>query len=166
MSDQLARDLELLAELFKAGGWRELRVESPGVSVLFSTDADAASLGATATDHAVILREPSSVSPAVATVPVAVPMLEAAVSDVSIDPAWHAVTAPNLGTFYRAPKPGADPFVEIGQRVAPDTEICLLEVMKLFTSVKAGVAGTVAWIAAADAELVEGGQILFYIQTD
>jgi biotin carboxyl carrier protein len=73
------------------------------------------------------------------------------------------VVAPNLGTFYRAPKPGAAPFLEIGQKVSADTEVCLIEVMKLFTSVKAGVAGTVRHVAVADAELVEGGQPLLYI---
>ena len=49
--------------------------------------------------------------------------------------------APNLGTFYRAPKPGAPPYVSVGQRVEPTTELCLIEVMKLFTSVAAGVTG-------------------------
>ena len=80
------------------------------------------------------------------------------------DPSWTPVTASNLGTFYRSPKPGAAPFVDVGQRVEADTEICLLEVMKLFTSVKAGIAGTVRQISATDAELVEGGQVLFYIE--
>ena len=74
--------------------------------------------------------------------------------------------APNLGTFYRSPKPGSPPFVELGQQVAADTEICLLEVMKLFTSVNAGVAGTIMKVCAVDAELVEGDQVLFYIEQD
>jgi biotin carboxyl carrier protein len=79
---------------------------------------------------------------------------------------WIAVKAPNLGTFYRSPKPGADPFVELGDKVSPETEICLLEVMKLFTAVSAGVSGTVRKICAEDAELVEGEQVLFYIEED
>ena len=56
--------------------------------------------------------------------------------------------------------------MEVGQRVEPNTEICLIEVMKLFTSVTAGMAGTVRHIAVADAELVEGGQALLYIERD
>ena len=76
------------------------------------------------------------------------------------------MAAPNLGTFYRSPKPGSPPFVEVGQKVTADTEVCLIEVMKLFTSVKAGTAGTVRHVAAADAELVEGGQVLLYIESD
>lgn len=60
------------------------------------------------------------------------------------------VRAPIFGTFYRAPKPGASPYVSIGQKVEPETELCLIEVMKLFTSVTSGVAGTVQKILAED----------------
>ena len=74
------------------------------------------------------------------------------------------VRAPNLGTFYRAPKPGAPPYVAVGQRVEAATEVCLIEVMKLFTSVRAGVAGTVREMLVEDAELVEFDQPLFLIE--
>ena len=90
----------------------------------------------------------------------------AAVASAPVDPSWTAIVAPNLGTFYRAPKPGSPPFVEVGQRVTAETEVCLLEVMKLFTSVKAGLAGTIQQVCAEDAQLVEGGTILFYIAAD
>jgi len=166
MSDQLVNDLEILAELFRNGGWRELRVESAEVGVLFSTDAGAASLGAEPTPASVSAREPDAARSAAPATPASATAPPPAALQTSVDPTWHVVIAPNLGTFYRSPKPGADPFVEVGQHVAPDTEICLLEVMKLFTSVKAGVVGTVAKIVAVDAELVEGGQVLFYIETD
>ena len=72
--------------------------------------------------------------------------------------------APNLGTFYRAPKPGAAPYVTVGQTVDADTEVCLIEVMKLFTSVLAGVEGTVRKVLVEDAELVEYDQPLFLIE--
>ncbi len=74
--------------------------------------------------------------------------------------------APNLGTFYRAPKPGAPPYVRIGQHVDPTTELCLIEVMKLFTSVFAGVSGFVRQVLVEDAELVEFDQALFLIEPD
>jgi acetyl-CoA carboxylase biotin carboxyl carrier protein len=76
------------------------------------------------------------------------------------------VLAPVLGTFYRAPKPGAAPFVEIGARVAPDTVVCIVEVMKLMTSVTAGVAGEVVELLATDGSLVEYGQPLLRIRAD
>lgn len=161
MSDNLARDIEILVELFKAGGWSEVRVESEGVNLLLSTDRSTAALGAAAT--AVPAHAPMPAPQALASSTEAVAQPAAA---PAIDPAWVTVKAPNLGTFYRSPKPGAAPFVEVGKRVEANTEICLIEVMKLFTSVQATVAGTVRHIAVADAELVEGGQALIYIERD
>lgn len=72
--------------------------------------------------------------------------------------------APHLATFYRAPKPGEDPYVEVGSRVSADSEVCLLEVMKLFTALRAGVDGTIRRICVEDGALVEGGQVLFLVE--
>lgn len=77
-----------------------------------------------------------------------------------------AVRAPMLGTFYRAPSPGEKPFVEVGDEVGPDTIVCLVEVMKLFNSVKAGVAGRIVKIPAENATMVEYGQPLLLIEHD
>ena len=76
------------------------------------------------------------------------------------------ITAPNLGIFYRAPKPGAPPYVNVGDEVDTDTEICLIEVMKLFTPVSAGLTGVVLEICVADGEMIEFGQPLFYLQPE
>jgi acetyl-CoA carboxylase biotin carboxyl carrier protein len=77
-----------------------------------------------------------------------------------------AVRAPMLGTFYRAPSPGEAPFVDIGQKVGADDTVCLVEVMKLFNSIKAGVAGTVVKIAVENGSMVEYGQLLMLIESD
>jgi acetyl-CoA carboxylase biotin carboxyl carrier protein len=74
-----------------------------------------------------------------------------------------AIRAPMLGTFYRAPAPGQAPFVEMGQHVKADDTLCLVEVMKLFNSIRAGVDGTVRSILAENGSLVEYNQILFVI---
>ena len=68
-----------------------------------------------------------------------------------------------MGTFFRAPKPGSPPYVEIGQAIDEDTEICLIEIMKLFTPIKAGIAGVVHEICVNDAEMVEFDQPLVII---
>ncbi len=73
------------------------------------------------------------------------------------------VAAPLLGTFYRAPKPGADPYVAAGSAVQADTIIGIIEVMKLMNTVRAGVVGTVAEILAQDGALVEYGQVLLRV---
>jgi acetyl-CoA carboxylase biotin carboxyl carrier protein len=72
----------------------------------------------------------------------------------------HDVLAPLPGTFYRAGEPGARPFVEVGDAVEEDTVVGLLETMKLFNSVHAGVRGTVAEICIANAEAAEQGAVL------
>lgn len=87
-------------------------------------------------------------------------------SDAGLEPGLELVRAPMVGTFYRAPEPGAPPFVEPGSRVAPDTVVCIIEVMKLLNSVTAGVAGVVQHVLVEDAQAVEYGQALVAIRAD
>lgn len=155
-----AQDLESLMELFEKSDWKELDLRMEGFELYLSKDpsrrrggsAPAPRLrGDVGTEEAsALVSKPSS--PVTSTSGGAVPAH------------WVAVKAPNLGTFYRAPKPGAAPYVQIGQTVMPDTEVCLIEVMKLFTSVRAGVTGTVRQIVVQDAEMVEHDQVLMYIE--
>jgi acetyl-CoA carboxylase biotin carboxyl carrier protein len=77
-----------------------------------------------------------------------------------------AVRAPLPGTFYRAPRPGAAPFVEVGSRVDADTVIGIVETMKLMNSVHAGVAGVVAGFCVANAEFAAQGAALLRIRAD
>jgi acetyl-CoA carboxylase biotin carboxyl carrier protein len=77
-----------------------------------------------------------------------------------------AVTAPLPGTFYRAPRPGADPFVREGDPVAPDTVVAIVETMKLMNSVHASTAGRVARICAANGEFTPLGTTLLLIEPD
>jgi acetyl-CoA carboxylase biotin carboxyl carrier protein len=75
----------------------------------------------------------------------------------------HVVTAPLLGTFYRAPKPGNPPFVQVGSSVEENTIVGIIEVMKLMNTVRAGAKGSVREILAVDGVLVEFGQPLLRI---
>jgi acetyl-CoA carboxylase biotin carboxyl carrier protein len=72
--------------------------------------------------------------------------------------------APMVGTFYRRPSPDEPPFVEEGATVKKGDALCLIEVMKLFTTIEAPVDGTVATIGPEDATLVEFDQLLFQIR--
>jgi len=76
------------------------------------------------------------------------------------------VRSPLLGIYYRAPKPGEPPFVEVGSRVERDTVIGIVEVMKLMNSVPAGVAGEVVEILGGNGELVEHDEILLLVRPD
>jgi acetyl-CoA carboxylase biotin carboxyl carrier protein len=74
------------------------------------------------------------------------------------------ISSPMLGTFYRRPAPGSPPYVEVGTFVKEDDTVCLLEVMKVFNSVKAGVKGYIAKICAESGDLVEYGYTLFWVK--
>jgi acetyl-CoA carboxylase biotin carboxyl carrier protein len=74
------------------------------------------------------------------------------------------VTAPLPGTFYRAPRPGAEPFVQVGDEVAADTVVAIIETMKLMNSVHAGTAGRVARICAGNGEFTAPGATLLLIE--
>jgi acetyl-CoA carboxylase biotin carboxyl carrier protein len=74
------------------------------------------------------------------------------------------IKAPMLGTFYKSPKPGAPAFVEVGQEITEDDVVCIIEVMKLFNSVTAGVRGRIQKVCVEDAQMVEFDQTLFLVE--
>jgi acetyl-CoA carboxylase biotin carboxyl carrier protein len=94
------------------------------------------------------------------------PVMTPSPAAVALAPGEVAVSAPLLGIFYRAPSPGEKPFVEVGQKVKAEDTICLIEVMKLFNSVKAGVSGTVTRVLVENGKMVEHGQVLIHIRPD
>ena len=80
------------------------------------------------------------------------------------EPGLMDVPSPLLGVFYRAPKPGESPFVQIGSKVSADTVVGIIEVMKLMNSVRAGVTGEVVEILGENGALVEYGEILLRVR--
>ena len=78
-------------------------------------------------------------------------------------PEGHAVKAPMVGTFYRAPNPGATPFVEVGQAVKEGDPLCIIEAMKLLNEIEADKSGVIKEILVENGEPVEYGQPLFVI---
>jgi len=80
------------------------------------------------------------------------------------EPGLAEVASPLLGIFYRAPKPGEPPFIEVGAKVDEDTVVGIIEVMKLMNSVRAGVKGKVAEILAENGALVEYDEVLLRVR--
>jgi acetyl-CoA carboxylase biotin carboxyl carrier protein len=103
--------------------------------------------------------------PAQATAPTA-PTDARAAAPGPLDAKLKEITSPMLGTFYRAPKPGSAPFVEIGSMVDEDSVVGIIEVMKLMNTVRAGVKGVITEILPADEALVEFGEVLMRAHTD
>jgi acetyl-CoA carboxylase biotin carboxyl carrier protein len=81
-------------------------------------------------------------------------------------PGTHSVRAPMVGTFYRAPAPGAPPFVREGDTVEPGQQIAIIEAMKLMNPIEAERGGTVVEVLVADAEPVEYDQPLIVLNID
>ncbi len=82
------------------------------------------------------------------------------------DDGLHTVNSPMVGTFYRAPSPDSDPFVETGGKVGPGTTLCIIEAMKLMNEIECDIAGTVVKILVENSQPVEFNQPLFLIKPD
>lgn len=74
------------------------------------------------------------------------------------------VESPMVGTFYSKPNPESDNFVKVGGAVGPDTVVCLIEAMKVFNEVQAGVSGTIERVLVENGDPVEFGQKLFLVR--
>ncbi len=81
------------------------------------------------------------------------------------DKKYHEIRSPIVGTFYRAPSPGAPPFVEKGDRVKKGQVLCIVEAMKVMNEIESDVDGTVVDILVENAQPVEYNQVLFLIDT-
>jgi len=121
-----------------------------------------------------ISRHSQAVAPAVMQMPAAAPVAAAPAPAVAAAPAaeapaeaaqptGHEITAPMVGTFYRAPSPGAKPFVEVGQQVAEGDTLCIIEAMKMLNQIEADKSGTVKAILVENGQPIEYGQALFVI---
>lgn len=159
--DKELQDIEALIADFQASGMRELHVRAGNVEIYLSTDASAPGLGAQAVAVRVEPIAPAPHAPVAASAAAPAAATATAPSDLPADAI--IVRAPYLGTFYRAPKPGSPVYVDVGSVVTADTEMCLVEVMKLFTAVRAGLSGTVHAILATDGAMVEADQPLFAV---
>ncbi len=74
------------------------------------------------------------------------------------------IESPMVGTFYSAPNPDAAPFVTVGATVGPETNVCVIEAMKIFNEIKADCSGTIEKVLVSNAEAVEFGQALFLVR--
>ena len=107
-------------------------------------------------------------APMVAAAPVAAPAVAPASAPVagneSAVPSGHTVNSPMVGTFYRAPAPGAGNFVEVGDKVSEGDTLCIVEAMKMMNQIEADKSGTIKAILIDDAAPVEFDEPLFVIE--
>jgi acetyl-CoA carboxylase biotin carboxyl carrier protein len=149
--------IQELLDLMKKHGLRVLEVEEAGVRYKFERECPQAPPAV----------QPVVVPPLVAPGPAPSPQPvakapESAAGDAHLKP----IKSPMVGTFYRAPAPDADPFVRVGDHVAPDSVVCIIEAMKVMNEITADCSGTIKKVAVENAEPVEFGQVLFLVEPD
>lgn len=153
-----AADIAEILRLVEGSTFDELSLEFDGLKLAFKRGANGVD-GASAPDRPAAALSPPAISQSPAKPPTQPPA-----ATVAADPDLQDVRSPMLGTFYRAPKPGAPPYVTVGAAVEEGTIVCIIEVMKLMNTVRAEVRGTVAEIPVADGALVEYGEILLRVR--
>ncbi|MEW9586159.1 acetyl-CoA carboxylase biotin carboxyl carrier protein [Paraburkholderia sp. DGU8] len=162
-------ELAALVTLLKEADFTQFRYEKGDVRIDVrrggvGPDASAQPMSSTLSNAPVPPAAATATLPTVAAAP-ATTRSEESIAQTPVAGAV-AIKAPMLGTFYTTPKPGERAFVSVGDRVEPDTVLCIVEVMKLMNSVHAGVHGVVVGVHANDGELVEFGQLLFSIREE
>lgn len=145
-----ADDVKEIMRLLEASRFDELKLEADGVRlVLRRGTGPLEEIAATPTAAEALPKAASLATPAPAS---------------ATDPNLADIPAPLLGIYYRAPKPGEAPFVEVGTVVEEDTVIGIIEVMKLMNPIHAGVRGEIVEILAQNAAAVEYGQPLMRVR--
>jgi acetyl-CoA carboxylase biotin carboxyl carrier protein len=153
-------DVERIIGLLDCSHFDELTLEMDGVKLALRRHGASPS-------HSAALLAASAVTPIA---PVSAQQQVAPVPAAGLAPAAAAVSglldvkAPMLGTFYRAPKPGTQPFVQVGSKVGPDDPIGIIEVMKLMNAIPAGLHGEIIEVLAQDGEMVEYDQVLMRVR--
>ena len=165
MTDIKPQDIEALLETFDNSPWQEMRLKVEGLELFLSKTPGAIAHSAAGASSNRSYAVPHGARDSA--------RRAAACNLGRARPSPRPPTFPIIGSrcarrtsgrSIASPKPGAAPYVTVGQTVGADTEVCLIEVMKLFTSVLAGVAGAVRRVLVEDAELVEYDQPLFLIE--
>ena len=149
-----AADVAEIMQLVEQSSFDELTLELDGMKLTLRRGGAAEPVSGT------LVEQTASVAAAAVAAPGSTPV--AAPSQA--DPNVQDIASPLFGTFYRAPRPGAPPFVEIGSTVEEDTVVAIIEVMKLMNTVRAGVRGTVTEILARDGALLEYGETILRVR--
>jgi|SRR5436305_2629704 len=163
------KEVKELIELVSEKGFAEFEIEHEGFRLHISRFKEPAVIQAAPTP--VILSAPLSVAsealaPAAAPAPqpatVSAPPAKA--ESAIAQPQLHLIKSPIVGTFYRSPSPDANPFVEVGSRVEPESVVCIIEAMKLMNEIQAETRGVVRTIYVDNGQAIEYGQPLFGIE--
>jgi len=163
LSDDEVRQIALLVETLDRSSFDFLQLDVGNLKVTIGKGnaPPALAVGGAAPAAAPQVAAPAA-TPAPA--PAAAASAHAAPTDSPAQDGTVAIVTPMMGRFYAKPEPGAAPFVSVGSEVNADTTVGLVEVMKVFTAVRAGVSGVITEICVQDAEFIEYGHVLFRVR--
>ncbi len=150
--------IKKLVRIVEQSGIDEIEVEEEGLRVRVAKHPRNNSVASAHPEVPVQIAGGTNNAPAAA--PQAAPAEVAAKPEVK----YHEIKSPIVGTFYRAPAPDADPYVEVGQIVQPKTVLCIVEAMKLMNEIESDAAGRVVKILVENGQPVEYNQTLFLIE--
>ena len=142
-----------MVRVAEESGVGEIVVEEEGVRIAVRMPGQGAPVAAPTAAAPVVQAAPAPAAPA----PAAEPASDRPAS-------WVPVVAPMVGTYYEAPAPGEPPFVKVGDEVAANETLCIVEAMKLMNEITAEEMGTVREVCLSDATPVEYGTVLFYVE--
>ena len=153
MSELTHEDVQRIIQIIDEMGDRDVHLEIGELKLHVTRGASQVSAASSTQQPP----KPAAAPAAAAEKPLPAPAVEV--------PAGHiAIRAPTTGTFYRASSPGAQPHAEIGDRVQPDDTVGVFEVMKLFSTLQAGVAGTITAMPVPNETMVAQDQVLVIIK--
>lgn len=173
LSDQEVRQITALVDTLDRSNFDYLQVDVGAIKVTIGKGALPVHGGAPALSAPAPGPAPVSAAVPAASMPATAAPAAAAASSAggasaaaaeAVPAGWLPISATTMGRFYSRPDPNSPPFVQVGARVTADDTVCLIEVMKLFNAITAGVEGTVMKVCIEDAAVVEFGQVLFYVQ--
>jgi acetyl-CoA carboxylase biotin carboxyl carrier protein len=153
--------LERMVKLMAANDLNTVDVRDGEKRVILKRGAMIVSPGASAGGYA-YPPMPAASQPAAA--PAAGSASGAAKAAADEDAGLTAIKSPMVGTYYAAPSPDAKPFVSVGTRVDEETDVCVIEAMKVFNNIKAETTGTITKILVTNGQTVEFGQTLFLVK--
>lgn len=159
------KEIKELIKLISENGFTEFEIEREGFRLRVSRGASPTSAVPIVVSQPFAPASPAALPPQSSQPEAAVVSQSEQAKQEAADASLHIIKSPLVGTFYRSPSPNSDPFVRIGDRVEPDTIVCIIEAMKLMNNIQAEVTGEVAKIFVEDGQPVEYGQPLFGVRT-
>ena len=143
------KDIKAIIDLMQKNGLTAFEMEKGGFRISLAKETGFAPAAGYA---------PAPVAPAL------VAAAPAAPAEAKPAAGGKEIVSPMVGTFYTSPSPESPPFVSVGQKVTPDTVVCIIEAMKVMNEIKAEQAGTITEVAAENGQPVQFGQALYRLK--